>query len=155
MELIELANKAHALIDKLQDLRKLLISILETDAKVARARGYSPVSLDIGPLKQWIYVIETHLAAKPIEPTSTSGKPDIQSSAVYFCYLMDHIQSDTRFVGEMQLSWSRLWLQKAGPLWQTCVDEAHILMTCATRPNREQLIVEALTAYHNLRSTGD
>ncbi|MFZ6798179.1 hypothetical protein [Undibacterium sp. Di24W] len=155
MELIELANKAHALINKLEDLRKILTSILDTDAKVALARGYSPVSLDIGPLKQWIYVIDTHLAAKPLESTSTSGKSDIQTSAVYFCYLIDHIQSDTRFVGEMQLSWSRLWVQKAEPLWQTCVDETQLLITSAPRPNRERFMVQALTAYHNQRTTKD
>lgn len=152
---LALAESAQVLLGLLPQLRQTLKSILEIDANDAIARGYSPVSLDIGPLTQWLYVIDTHLAARPVMPNAYASDDEIVRYARYLTYLIDHLLSDDRFVSEMQLSWSRTWLTQGQSLWHEILERARIITINAPRPDREQALVRGFNVYYGTRSPRD
>lgn len=114
-----LLDHLFALVNQLKNLRKQLQEILEIDAPKAQSMGYSPLSLNIGPLKQWIYVIDTHLAANPSLPLSNPSDKEITQYVSYILYLTDQILSDRRFISEIHLEWSYQWQTNAKSTWES------------------------------------
>lgn len=113
-----LARNADSLRDHLVHLQSALKDIQQKDAKRAIAAGYSPTSLSLGPLDQWIYVLETHLQACPPVPRSWNDTNMVDAYARYLDFLIDQIHTDARYTTEMDFRWSKIWRTKAEPLWE-------------------------------------
>lgn len=152
-----LVEHAFALVNNLQLLRVHLKVILDRDGQRAMTRGFSPISCDLGPLSQWIYVIDTHLAAKPVLSPSRPGKAQIRNFSNYIVFLTERIQSDSRFVGEISLDWSPNWLEHGKFKWHAVLTSANAMKDLFSRNNEEpeMKLSDAMISYFSMQSPRD
>jgi len=115
-----------------------------SDTQRALARGFSADSLDLGPLRQWQYVLACHLAARPVPSGDVPLDQQFRHYADYVCYLVDQILSDQRFVSEMNLSWSKRWREAGTGQWRAAREAAKRLREDLPLQARAERIFRAL-----------
>lgn len=152
-----LVDHAFALVNNLQLLRGHLKAIVDRDGQRAMARGFSAMSCDLGPLSQWIYVIDTHLAAKPVLSPSRPGKAQIRNFSNYIVFLIERIQSDSRFVGEISLDWSPNWLEHGKFEWNAVLTSANAMKALLYQNTEEpeMKLSVAMISYFSMQSPRD
>lgn len=143
----ELRQKAGGLHHTLTELEKTLTRIRGEEAAAALAAGFSPASLSLGPLDQWIYVLRTHLAAGESlkYPRSLEDSDLVLPYARCLDYLVDQVISDARFVAEMDFRWSLLWRTEAQRLWERANDIALEIRGSVPRESRIELLIQGLS----------
>lgn len=123
----ELIEAIDAMVLNLQWLPEQLEQAVRHEAPALVARGFVVDTMNVGPIRQWIYVIRTHVTAMPARLTYYSTKAEIESYARYLDYLIAQVLSDVRFVREINLSWSKAWVLSGSEMWRKVVDAATIL----------------------------
>lgn len=154
-----LVDHAFVVVNSLYQLRKLLKNIVDQDAQRAMKRGYSPTSLGLGPLSQWIYVIDTHLAAQPVLSTSNPSLDAIRLYSSYILFLKSQLQSDRRFVSEIHLQWSLIWQEEGKDTWEAVLHSTQAIEDyLANQENSNDAIktmINAMTVYFAMQSPRD
>lgn len=135
-----IAQSADSLRHHLVRLQSALKEIQQNDAKRAIAAGYSPTSLSLGPLDQWIYVIETHLQACPPVPRSWNDTDMVDAYARYLDFLIDQIHTDAWYTAEMDFRWSKIWRTKAEPRWEEMLSLVQYILHAVPRGQRAEQI---------------
>ena len=115
---VELYYDTISLVGSMTWLREILQHMLETEAKPLLEQGFTGESLDLGPLEQWIYVLNTREKAAITAGPMGSDDREIRAYADCVWYLARQVSSDARFVSEMDFEWSSVWRQKGLETWQ-------------------------------------
>ena len=126
-----------------------------SDLQRALEKGFSPDSLYMGPLRQWQYVLACHLAARPDHSRPYLSDEEHRQYADYVVYLVDQLISDQRFVGEMNLNWSKIWRTAGERNWLAARHAADLLRTNLSAHDRARQIYLALIGEANTRSPRD
>ncbi|WJF90390.1 hypothetical protein QS306_01515 [Paraburkholderia bonniea] len=135
-----LAQSADSLREHLVLLQSALKEMQQNEAKRAIAAGYSPASLSVGPLDQWIYVLETHLQACPPVPRNWNDTGMVVAYARYLDFLIDQIHTDARYTTEMDFRWSKIWRTQAEPDWEAMLSLVQYLLDAVPRDQRLEQI---------------
>ena len=115
---VELYDDTISLVGSISWLHGILQQMLLTEATPLLEQGFTGESLDIGPLTQWIYVLETRKKAAITAGPMGSDDREIRAYADCVWYLARQVSSDARFVSEMDFGWSAVWVQKGLETWQ-------------------------------------